>query len=231
MYYYEPNDRAPRWWAIAAAACYAALLTAAFAWVSFDFAPAMEKPADTILVEFVEPPAPEPPKPPKSVAEPRMHDAPAPVERTAQIAGNDPVTRTPNPKALFSMNKSGSDQPVDGGNPHAPEGEEQASGKGPGLSPDGFDHLDTGLQGRGLVGALPRPSYPGNQSGKVVVRVTVNAEGYVTSAAFEPLGSTISDRGLIDAALAAARKARFTENNAPVQGGTITYVFKLISKS
>lgn len=113
MYYYEPNDRAPRWWAIAAAACYAALLTAAFAWVSFDFAPAMEKPADTILVEFVEPPAPEPPKPPKSVAEPRMHDAPAPVERTAQIAGNDPATRTPNPKALFSMNKSGPDEPAD----------------------------------------------------------------------------------------------------------------------
>lgn len=208
MYYYEPNDRAPRWWAIAAAACYAALLTAAFAWVSFDFAPAMEKPADTILVEFVEPPAPEPPKPPKSVAEPRMHDAPAPVERTAQIAGNDPATRTPNPKALFSMNKSGPDEPADAGNPRAPEGEEQASGTGPGLNPDGLDQVDKGLQGRGLVGALPRPSYPGTQSGKVVVRVTVGPDGRVTSADFEPKGSTVSDRRLIEAARAAAFKAR-----------------------
>ena len=227
MYYYEPNDRAPRWWAIAAAACYAALPTAAFAWVSFDFAPAMEKPADTILVEFVEPPAPEPPKPPKSVAEPRMHDAPAPVERTAQIAGNDPATRTPNPKALFSMIKSGPDEPADAGNPRAPEGEEQASGTGPGLNPDGLDQVDKGLQGRGLVGALPRPSYPGTQSGKVVVRVTVGPDGRVTSADFEPKGSTVSDRRLIEAARAAAFKARFTESSAPVQGGTITYVFRL----
>ncbi len=227
MHYYDPNDRAPRWWAIAAAACYAAALTAAFVWVSFDFRPAMEKPGDTILVEFVEPPEPEPPQPVRSATEPRLHETPAPVERTAQIEGSDRTTRTPNPKALFSMNKSGADQPVDGGNPHAREGEEQASGTGPGLSPDGFDHLDTGLQGRGLVGALPKPSYPGSQSGKVVVRVTVDARGYVASAAFEPKGSTISDRGLIDAALAAARKARFTENAAPVQGGTITYVFRM----
>ena len=31
----------------------------------------------------------------------------------------------------------------------------------------------------------------------------------------------------IDAALAAARKARFTESRAAVQGGTITYIFRM----
>lgn len=227
MQYYDPNDKGPRRWAIVAALLYAAVLVAAFVGVSFDFRPALEKPGDTILVEFVEPPVPEPPRPSKSVAEPRVHEAPAAEERTAQIAGRDAETRTPNPQALFSMNKSGADEPANAGNPHAREGEERASGTGPGLSPDGLDQVDKGLQGRGLVGALPRPSYPGTQSGKIVVRVTVDARGYVTGASFEPRGSTVSDPRLIEASLAAARKARFTENRATVQGGTITYVFRM----
>ena len=42
-----------------------------------------------------------------------------------------------------------------------------------------------------------------------------------------PKGSTVGDPGLIEAALAAARKARFTESSAAVQGGTITYVFSM----
>ncbi len=227
MQYYDPNDRGPRRWAIAAAVLYAALLVAAFVCVSFDFRPALEKSGDTILVEFVEPPVPEPPRPSPSVSEPRVHEAPAPVERTAQVAGRDEETRTPNPQALFSMSKSGADEPANAGNPHAREGEERTSGTGPGLSPDGLDYLDKGLQGRGLVGTLPRPSYPGTQSGKVVVRVTVGPRGDVTSASFEPRGSTVSDARLIEEALAAARKARFTESRAAVQGGTITYVFKM----
>lgn len=227
MYYYDSNDRAPRRWAVAAAVFYAAVLVAAFRWLSFDFRPALEKPGDTILVEFVEPPVPLPPQPVETPEEARVHDAPAPVEHTAQVEGRDEQTRTPNPQALFSMNKSGADEPDNAGNPHAREGEEQASGTGPGLSADGLDQVDKGLQGRGLVGALPRPSYPGNQNGKVVVRVTVDAKGNVTGAAFEPKGSTVSDRTMIDAALAAARKARFTESAAAVQGGTITYVFRL----
>ncbi|MEG1405984.1 MAG: TonB family protein, partial [Alistipes sp.] len=95
------------------------------------------------------------------------------------------------------------------------------------LSMDGLDQLDRGLQGRGLQGALPRPAYPGNQSGKIVVRVTVDATGSVSSATYEPKGSTAGDSALIEAAVSAARKAKFTESRAPVQGGTITYIFKL----
>ena len=232
MYYYDPNDRKPRRWALVAAVAYALLLAASFAWVSFDFTPVVEKPGDTILVDFTEPPAPEPePEPPQppveNVAEPRIHDVAAPVEQTAQVSGQDEATRTPNPKALFQMSKSGPDEPADAGNPHAREGEEQTAGRGPGLNPDGFDQLDKGLQGRGLVGALPRPAYPGNKSGKVVIRVTVGPKGNVTSAAFEPQGSTTGDSQLVDAALAAARKARFTESRAAVQGGTITYIFRM----
>lgn len=227
MYYYDPNDKAPRRWGLIAAAAYALLLAAGFALVSFDFRRIEEKPGDTILVDFTEP-APELPRPPVKPADaPRRHEAEAPRERTAQVAGREEQTRTPNPRALFKMSKGGPDAPADAGNPYAPEGEEKTSGKGPGLAPDGLDQLDRGLQGRGLVGSLPKPSYPGNRSGKVVVRVTVGPKGDVTGATFEPKGSTVSDAELVAAAVAAARKARFTESRAAVQGGTITYVFRM----
>ena len=228
MYYYDPNDKSPRRWAMIAAAAYALLLAVSFALVSFDFRQIHDKPGDTILVDFTEPPKPEPPKPPvRTVTEPRVHDKAAPVEQTAQVAGKDEVTQTPNPKALFKMNKGGVDEPDNAGNPHAPEGEDKASGTGPGLNPDGLDQLDQGLKGRGLVGNLPKPSYPGSKSGKVVVRVTVDAKGRVTGAAYEPKGSTTDAAELIEAAKTAARKARFTESRATVQGGTITYIFRM----
>lgn len=228
MYYYDPDNKNPRRWAMIAAGAYALLFAVSFAVVSFDFAPAPDKPGDTILVDFTEPPAPEPPRPPvKTADEPRVHDVAAPEERTAQVAGMDEVTQTPNPKALFRMNKGGADEPDNAGNPRAPEGEDKASGSGPGLNPDGLDQLDKGLQGRGLVGSLPKPAYPGNKSGKIVIRVTVDASGKVTGAAFEPKGSTESDAALVAAAVAAARKARFTESRAAVQGGTITYIFRM----
>ncbi len=56
------------------------------------------------------------------------------------------------------------------------------------------------------MGSLPKPAYPGNKSGKIVIRVTVDASGKVTGAAFEPKGSTESDAALVAAAVAAARK-------------------------
>ena len=212
MYYYDPDNKNPRRWAAFAAAVYCVLLAGSFALVSFDVSQAVEKPGDTILVDFTEP---------------RVHDVAAPVEQTAQVAGKDEVTQTPNPKALFKMNKGGADEPDNAGNPRAPQGEDKASGTGPGLNPDGLDQLDQGLKGRGLVGDLPRPSYPGSKSGKVVIRVTVDAKGRVTGASYEPKGSTTDAAELIEAAKAAARKARFTESRAAVQGGTITYIFRM----
>lgn len=220
----DSRDRVPRWAAIAALVCYAAGLAAAFWWVSFGLAVTV-RPADTIFVEFVEP-QPEPPRPTEAAAEPRTHDEPSNVERSAQVSGDAQVSRSPNPRALFNMNKSGT-EPADTGNPHVREGRQQDAGQGPGSSYEGLDQVDKGLQGRGLVGNLPRPAYPGDRSGKIVVRVVVGPKGNVTSAAFEPKGSTVGDPGLIEAALAAARKARFTESSAAVQGGTITYVFSM----
>lgn len=227
MHYYDPDNRTPRRWAAAAAAAYALLLAGSFALVSFDITQAVVKPGDTIFIDLTEP-VPEPPRPPvKTASEPRVHEAVAPDEQTAQVAGKDLATQTPNPRALFNMNKGGADEPDNAGNPRAAKEADKASGTGPGLNPDGLDQLDRGLQGRGLVGDLPKPSYPGSRSGKIVVRVTVNASGKVTGATYEPKGSTESDPALVEAAIAAARKARFTESRAAVQGGTITYIFRM----
>ena len=114
------------------------------------------------------------------------------------------------------------------GNPKAAEGvENKARGDGGGLNPQGNDQLDKGLQGRGLVGTLPKPAYPGNTGGKIVIRVEVDEHGRVTSAKFEPSGSTSHDSAMIEAAIEAAYKARFTESRSIIEGGTITYRFNL----
>lgn len=226
MHYYDPNDRTPRRWALLITALYGAVLGVSFAFVSFDFRPP-ERQLDEIVIEFIEPEPIKPTPPPRRVAEPQVHPKAAPIEQTAQVEGTQEETRTPNPNALFRMDRSGADEPENAGNPQAQQGEEQTSGIGRGLNPDGLDQLDKGLQGRGLKEALPRPTYPGTKSGKVVIRVTVDSKGTVTSATFEPKGSTISDPTLVEAARAAALKAKFTEKNAPIQGGTITYLFSI----
>lgn len=87
------------------------------------------------------------------------------------------------------------------------------------------------LEGRSVLGALQQPSYPGQETGKVVVQITVNKEGRVISAVPGVRGSTTSDTRLYEAAKKAALTARFnkvTDPNAAIsQKGTITYVFTL----
>ena len=49
MYYYDPDNKSPRRWAMIATAVYGVLLAGSFALVSFDFSPVTDKPGDTIL--------------------------------------------------------------------------------------------------------------------------------------------------------------------------------------
>lgn len=228
MYYYDPNDKRPFRWAAASAAAYVLSAAVAFACVSFDLDAGCMT-GDGIVVEFVEAEPVPPPEPPEiRIPEPQMHDKVSAEENEQQVSGTDEQTRTVNPKALFKMNRGGTDAPESVGNPKARKAEENtASGAGGGLNPEGNDQLDKGLQGRGLVGALPRPAYPGNLSGKIVIRVAVDKNGRVTSAEFEPAGSTLNDGAMVQAAIEAAKKARFTESRSFIEGGTITYNFNL----
>ena len=209
---------------------YVALLAVVFRFGELSIRPKEQPQSDIIYIEYVKPEPPKPkPKPAPKVKEAPRHEKLAPRDNSQQAAGKAEETRTVNKRALFKMSKSGADKPANAGNPYAKQDTvATASGTGGGLNPIGNEALDEGLQGRSLIGALPQPVYPaGNKGGKVVVRVAVNQAGVVTEAAYEPKGSTTSDKALIDAALAAARKARFTESKAFVQGGKITYLFRM----
>jgi len=78
-------------------------------------------------------------------------------------------------------------------------------------------------------GKLPKPQSSGTAEGIVVIRVRVNAAGKVVDAKFQQSGSNTADQGLIDAAIAAAKQATFSEieEGASDVTGTITYNFTL----
>ena len=85
------------------------------------------------------------------------------------------------------------------------------------------------LSGRSLQGGrLPKPDWNSQEQGKVVVKITVDKEGNVIDAVYEGKGSTTLNTNLVNAALKAAKQAKFNRKpDAPMQQGTITYVFKL----
>jgi len=77
--------------------------------------------------------------------------------------------------------------------------------------------------------SLPKPAFPGNEAGIVVVEVTVDKFGKVTKALPGVKGSNTVDPDLLEAARKAAVAASFnTDQKAPAfQKGTITYHFIL----
>lgn len=225
MKYYDEKDDRPRLYGGVAVAIYAIAVAALLLLIYIPIT-VVEVP-EMMVIEFeeMEPPTPQPVI---SNEAPRHERISTTVQNSQQVSGTDAQTQTINRRAMFQSNSDGVDEPEDLGNPYAQQGEENlAQGDGGGLNPIGNDQLDEGLRGRGLVGNLPVPSYPGNASGKIVIRVAVDQHGQVTSAAYEPKGSTSSDAALIAAAIEAAKRARFTESRSFAQGGTITYNFRL----
>lgn len=85
------------------------------------------------------------------------------------------------------------------------------------------------LAGRSLMGNLPEPEYAVNESGKVVVKISVDQYGTVIAATPGAPGTTVQDKTLWEASKRAALKAKFNLSaSAPaVQEGIITYIFKL----
>ena len=112
------------------------------------------------------------------------------------------------------------------GNQGSPQGTANADKYGPG---GGIGNgVSFSLDGRSAL-TLPKPYYPGNEEGVVVVQVTVNKSGAVTKAEAGVKGSNTADPELISAAKKAALLAKFNvDENAPAfQTGTITYRFVL----
>lgn len=81
---------------------------------------------------------------------------------------------------------------------------------------------------RGLRERLESPQYSGNAEGDVEVIIKVNAQGEVVSADLSPRRTTTDDQRMREAAIAAARKAKFAEmKDVPLQTGTILYRFRV----
>lgn len=124
-----------------------------------------------------------------------------------------------------------------GGNQGVPTGDPNANNYGPGGSGSGNQGsgVSFSLSGR-TVTNLPKPEYPGDETGVVVVKITVDRNGRVTSATPGisvpgPNGpkTTIMDDRFFNAAKQAALKAKFDVKNdaAVLQQGTISYRFVL----
>ena len=85
------------------------------------------------------------------------------------------------------------------------------------------------LAGRSLVGRLPKPKYNSQEEGTVVVEITVDRNGKVTSATPILKGSSTQDATLWRYAKEAALQAKFNSSASASlkQRGTITYKFVL----
>ena len=82
------------------------------------------------------------------------------------------------------------------------------------------------LSGREAVAELPNPVYTCEESGKVVVNITVDDQGRVIEASYNKASSSTANGCLIDNAIYYARKARFNKDSKNKQLGTITYLFQ-----
>lgn len=236
MEYYDPIDRSSRRIAAFVTIVTMGVMASLLHYVSFDInAREVLPPPVEIIFEDEPIPTPEPmPERQQSASTDQRRDlAPAHVEEAKQESSNQTSgeaekTETVNPMALFKPVTGNSAEQVPVGNRLAPDGErEQNKGEGTGYNLQGTDQLDQGLQGRGLREGLPQPSKDYNTAGIVVVSVEIDADGNVTSAKVKLNGTTTTDAQLHKLAEEAARKAKFRPSQRTLQGGTITYEFKL----
>ena len=161
-----------------------------------------------------------------------------PKTETKKKNTSETTTATPaekprevNKKALFPGRTAGSKSSSDGtgtgkGNQGDLAGSPEGAHDGTGLGTSGNS---ANLSGRSLIGALPKPDYRAREQGRVIIEIVVDQQGNVTSAAYRSVGSTTQNSVLVNAALRAARQAKFNvDDNAPIsQRGTITYNFRM----
>lgn len=85
------------------------------------------------------------------------------------------------------------------------------------------------LAGRTVLGTLPNPKFPVQNSGVVVVEIWVNNHGEVKKAVPGAEGTTVTDQKIWNEARKAAMESHFKmDATAPaLQKGTITYIFRL----
>lgn len=141
--------------------------------------------------------------------------------------------REVNRKALFPGNRNNSESSSQGststsegnqGNIGGTESDEYEGSGG-----EGSFQPDWNLEGRmARPETFRKPKYLDERQGVVIVDIWVSGNGDVTGASFHPVGSTVSAGSpLIDEAIKAAYKVKFSQSEQDIQVGTITYKFTL----
>lgn len=155
---------------------------------------------------------------------------------------SNPVPAPPKPKAVFkgvsgngaggneadSYKKGGNqgvaggsgDQGKPGGNPNSTNYEGNGGTGKSGVS------ISRGLSGRNIV-RFPSFEDDFNENAKVSVDIRVDASGKVTSAVFQPRGSTTSDPNMKAIAIRKALQLKLNASGDDEQIGTITFNFRL----
>lgn len=150
-----------------------------------------------------------------------------PIEEEQQEQEKEPEV---NYRALFKSNSELTESDSQGeveeseGNPGSSDGTRSENTNG--VSGEGnIERPEWELTGRTLRGTMPKPSYENSEaSGKIIVNITVDHEGNVIFAELGS-GSTSFDSHLVNEALKAARKAKFSPSDKDIQRGSITYNF------
>lgn len=118
-----------------------------------------------------------------------------------------------------------SGKPNNSGNGQGQGQQGNVSGNGTTGQAQGPGDANGQYSGSRKVLSLPKPAYPDKTSeGTVTIKIIVNSAGNVTSASIAG-GNT--SQALKNAALAAAKKAKFGPGDNNAEAGTITYRFKI----
>lgn len=250
MNYYEDDDRKGRMWGIISVVLYLGLCVGLM-FVTYRIT--LPESSLGILVDFgttdtgsgdadlpnspvdARPVSPQPqnlPTDPVMTTEdpdaPPVVEEPRPVSQPARPAEETAPQREVNPRALFPGNTDGSTSTSQG------SGEEPGNQGSQDGSPGGSDSAGgTGISGysldnRYMLTPEQKPAYIGNEQGRVVIQITVDGDGKVIRASFQQKNSTTNHGDLVNAAIKAAYRTRFTpDKDKDIQSGTITYTFRL----
>ena len=136
------------------------------------------------------------------------------VKTNAPVSTAPPTPAPPQPKAVMGQVRGGNGNGGNGAATYKPgTGEGQGGGPGDqgsvGGNPNGRDYTPRRLGVRTV--SIPSRSFEDDfkESGKIVLEITVDENGRLESANFQPRGSSISNRGQIEIAKRRARELSY----------------------
>ncbi|HEY0680311.1 MAG TPA: hypothetical protein VGD17_18640 [Chitinophagaceae bacterium] len=162
---------------------------------------------------------------PKKVTQPVTNPTPAPPKPKAVFKGVNGTGTGGNEADTY---KKGGNQGIAGGtgDQGRPGGDPDSKNyTGPGGTGNSGVSISRGLQGRKIT-KLPSFQDEFNENAKVAVDIKVDASGNVTSALYQPRGSTTADGSMKAIAIRKALQIKFNSTGSESMG-TIVFNFKL----